>query len=77
MFTVPGRGFFRRISMNRIRTYITEAIEELHRVRWPTRQQAIRLSIIVIIFCAVTSVAFGVVDFGLSNAVTLLLTFSL
>ncbi|PIR48767.1 preprotein translocase subunit SecE [Candidatus Peregrinibacteria bacterium CG10_big_fil_rev_8_21_14_0_10_55_24] len=63
--------------MPQISTYITEAIEELHRVRWPTRQQAVRLSLIVIVFCAVTSLAFGVVDFGLSEVVRLLLTFSL
>ncbi|MFH1670945.1 MAG: preprotein translocase subunit SecE [Patescibacteria group bacterium] len=54
--------------------YIHEAIEELHHVRWPTRQQAIRLSIIVIVFCAVTSAAFGIVDFGLSQVVKMLLS---
>lgn len=54
--------------------YVNGALEELHHVRWPTRQQAIRLSIIVIIFCAVTSAAFGVVDFGLSQVVKMLLS---
>jgi len=60
-----------------IRTFITEAIEELHHVRWPTRQQAVRLSIIVIIFCAATSAAFGVLDFALSQVVKILLSLSL
>jgi len=73
----PQRGFFRRDTMKRIiQTYIHEAIEELHHVRWPTRQQAIRLSIIVIIFVAATSVSFGILDFGLSQVVKMLLSFA-
>ncbi|MBU0766165.1 preprotein translocase subunit SecE [Patescibacteria group bacterium] len=57
-----------------VTNYVNEALEELHHVRWPTRQQAIRLSIIVIIFCAITSMVFGIVDFGLSRIVKILLS---
>lgn len=60
-----------------VTNYVNEALEELHHVRWPTRQQAIRLSIIVIIFCAATSIAFGVVDFGLSQVVKMLLSLTI
>jgi len=60
--------------MNAVMTYLNEAIEELHHVRWPTRQQAIRLSVIVIAFCAASSAVFGFVDFGLSQVVKLLLS---
>lgn len=48
--------------MNAITTFINESLEELRHVRWPTRQQAIRLSAIVIVFCLVTAAFFGVVD---------------
>ena len=60
--------------MKKISTYIHEAIEELHHVRWPTRQQAIRLSLIVLGFVLVTSALFGVVDFLLAELVKLLLS---
>lgn len=51
-----------------IRTYITEAIEELELVRWPTRQQAVRLSIIVTAFTLLSAAIFGFVDYSLSQA---------
>jgi preprotein translocase SecE subunit len=55
-------------------SYIRGSIEDLKTVRWPTRQQAIRLSIIVIVFVAISSAAFGVVDFLLSQLVKVLLS---
>ena len=61
--------------MEAIRNYITGAIAELHQVRWPTRQQAIRLSIIVIGFTAAASVGFGATDFVLSEVGEFLLSF--
>lgn len=60
--------------MNAISTYINEAVAELHQVRWPTRQQAIRLSVITIAFTAAASVAFGAVDYVLSQVVKFLLS---
>lgn len=56
--------------------YLRGAIEELHHVRWPTRQQAVRLSLIVIAFVFATAVLFGVVDFLLARVVSLLLSFT-
>lgn len=55
--------------MNRIVTYFRESLEELHKVRWPTRAQAVRLSAIVIGFCAVSAAFFGLMDFILSEAI--------
>lgn len=60
--------------MNAITQYFNDALAELHQVRWPTRQQAIRLTIIVIGFTAVSSILFGFVDYVLSQVVTLLLS---
>ncbi len=46
--------------------YINSALEELRHVRWPTRQQAVRFSGIVIAFTAVCAVIFGVIDYMLT-----------
>ncbi|MDP7477177.1 MAG: preprotein translocase subunit SecE [Candidatus Peribacteraceae bacterium] len=56
--------------------YITDSISELRQVRWPTRQQAVRLSIITIGFTAAVSIAFGLIDYGLAGVVKLLLSFT-
>ncbi|TSC58131.1 MAG: hypothetical protein Greene041662_808 [Candidatus Peregrinibacteria bacterium Greene0416_62] len=63
--------------MNAIHRYIIEAIEELHHVRWPTRQQAVRLSVIVIAFTATSAAAFGLVDFILAKTLNIMLSLSL
>ena len=60
--------------MKKISNYINEAVSELQQVRWPTRQQAIRLSIIVIIFTAAVAVAFGAIDYVLAEVVKFLLS---
>ena len=60
--------------MNAITTYINESLEELRQVRWPTRQQAVRFSAIVIGFTAVSAAAFGIVDFALSYALKAVLS---
>jgi preprotein translocase SecE subunit len=56
--------------------YVHNAIAELRQVRWPTRNQAIRLSIIVIGFTLVTALAYGVVDFILGRGMAALLQFA-
>ncbi|MBI2635935.1 preprotein translocase subunit SecE [Candidatus Peregrinibacteria bacterium] len=60
--------------LNATFAYIDEAIQELELVRWPTRQQAVRLSAVVLAFTLVSSAAFGVVDFILSSVVRFLLS---
>lgn len=60
--------------MNAIANYINDSLSELRQVRWPTRQQAIRLSLIVIVFTAISSIVFGVIDYGLSQVVSFLLS---
>lgn len=62
--------------MNAITTYINGALEELRQVRWPTRQQAIRFSAVVIVFVAISAVFFGVLDMGLSKLIQALLSFA-
>lgn len=60
--------------MQTIVRYINEAFEELHQVRWPTRQQAMRLSLVVIGFTAACAVFFGAIDFVLSFGLQKLLS---
>ena len=53
--------------------YFREALKELHQVTWPTRNQAIRLSAITLVFTFATAIAYGVVDFALGRIVAVLL----
>jgi preprotein translocase subunit SecE len=62
--------------MNAITSYINEALEELRHVRWPTRQQAVRFSAVVLAFTAVCAVFLGAIDFVLSEALEFLLSLS-
>lgn len=62
--------------MTKLTNYINGAIQELHYVRWPTRQQAVRLSAIVIAFVAVATAVFGGVDYLLAQLVHFLLSFA-
>ncbi len=55
--------------MNTLVTYFRESLEELRQVRWPTQQQAVRLTVIVIGFIIVSSLFFGVVDLGFSEII--------
>ncbi|MBT3835314.1 preprotein translocase subunit SecE [Candidatus Peribacteria bacterium] len=56
--------------------YFRGAVSELHHVRWPTRKQAVRLSIITIIFTLCTAMAYGVVDFLLGRVVAVAFQFA-
>lgn len=52
---------------NPIVNYFQESFEELKKVTWPTRNQAIRLTFIVIGFCVVFSFLVGVLDFAFNT----------
>jgi len=56
--------------------YISASIEELRQVRWPTRQQAVRFSAIVIGFVVICAVIFGAIDLALSLGLKAILTFA-
>lgn len=62
--------------MNAIMTYINESLEELRHVRWPTRRQAVRFSLVVIAFTGISAIIFGIIDIGLSELMKLLLSFA-
>lgn len=48
---------------NRITNYIKGSLEELTKVTWPTKNQAVKLTAIVLSFCLLFSLFLAVVDF--------------
>lgn len=62
--------------MNAISTYINECLTELRHVRWPTRQQAVRLSAMVVAFTIVSGAVLGLLDFALSEGLEYILNFA-
>lgn len=52
---------------NIVTNYIKGSLEELGKVTWLTKKQAIKLTIIVLIFCVVVAVFLGVLDLGFST----------
>jgi len=53
-------------------TFFRESFAELKKVHWPTREQTIHMSVIVIIFSLATGVVLGGVDFLFAQMVALL-----
>ena len=49
--------------------FIGDIIGELRKVTWPTRQEAIRLTIMVLIVCEVIGVILALLDYGFGRLV--------
>lgn len=58
----------------KIKKYFQESLQELNRVTWPTRKQAVRITTIVFIFMIVAAIALGVIDEILSISYQALLS---
>lgn len=58
---------------NRVTRFWRETIAELRKVVWPTRDQAINLTIIVVVTVVAMSAFLGVIDFFLTQLVRLIL----
>ncbi len=58
---------------NRLARFWRETLAELRKVVWPTREQAINLTIIVVVTVIAMSTFLGVIDFFLTQAVRLIL----
>ena len=50
--------------------FFGDLVGELRKVHWPTRQETLRLSLLVIILCAIVGVILGVLDFGFTRLFT-------
>jgi len=53
-------------------SFFPEVIAELRKAHWPTRQEALRLSILVLIVCAIVGGILGALDLGFTNLFLLL-----
>jgi preprotein translocase subunit SecE len=49
--------------------FIGDIIGELRKVTWPTRQEAIRLTVMVLIVCAVVGVILALLDYGFGRLI--------
>jgi preprotein translocase subunit SecE len=55
-----------------ISDYIKETRAELTHVNWPTREQTIRFTVMVVVTALVTAIILGLSDFVFSRLLTLL-----
>lgn len=50
------------VMIEKIKTYFVESYHELKKVNWPTRQETIRLTIVVVIFSLCVAFFLGMLD---------------
>ncbi len=55
------------MNMKAITNYFRSSFEEMTKVVWPTKQKAVKLTIIVLVTCLVVAAILGVVDLGLNE----------
>jgi preprotein translocase SecE subunit len=55
------------------RSYLAEVARELRSVTWPTRQQTLTQTMLVIGVSALLAVYLGVLDYGLAQALALII----
>jgi preprotein translocase subunit SecE len=58
---------------NRVMHYFRETRAELRKVVWPTREEAINLTIVVVVTIVAMSAFFGVIDYFLTGLFRFLL----
>jgi len=61
---------------NKVTNYVRGSFQELTKVTWPTKNQAVRLTIIVLGFCLVCAVFLAGIDFLASEGYTQILDFA-
>jgi preprotein translocase subunit SecE len=68
-----SKNIVERRQPNRIQRYFRETMGELRKVTWPTRQEAINLTIIVLIVTFSMSALLGVLDFLFARVFAMIL----
>jgi len=48
-------------------SFFPEALGELKKAHWPTRQETLRLSLMVVVVCAVMGAILGALDYGFTK----------
>ncbi len=70
-----GPGDFQQVEkINKTVQFVSEARQELKKVVWPTRQQAISSTWVVIVMVFLISIFLGLIDFALSRIVRYVLS---
>lgn len=54
-------------------TYIRETISELKQVHWPSREETVQLTILVLVISIIVAVYVGGLDFLFTNLLTFIL----
>jgi len=64
------------MSTNKIVRYFADSFSELRKVTWPTKNQAIKLTAIVLGFCLFMALVIGVIDFLFNSGYKYLINIS-
>ena len=62
-----------KLTAEKVKQFLVEARNELKKVTWPTRKQALASTSVVIIVVVIVSLFLGMVDFGLAKIIKLVL----
>lgn len=62
------------VKENFLKRYVRESFQELLHVTWPTKNQAVNICILVLVFVLITSLFIAGIDFLLNKGYTYLLT---
>lgn len=62
------------IRMGQVAGFFSEVKVELSKVTWPTRQEVIKLTVLVLIISAIVGLYLGVLDFIFTKLVELLIS---
>lgn len=54
---------------NKIINYFSSSVEELKKVKWPTKNEVLNNTILVVVICIFMAVFLGLLDFGLTRLV--------
>lgn len=59
--------------MNRIIQFLREVKVELGKVVWPSRKEALKITVVVILFSLAIALFLGLIDYGLAKLIAILL----
>lgn len=67
-----SQGLFDKIPVSR---YFSEVMLELRKVSWPTREETIQMTVLVVVVSAIVSAYLGGLDYLFTQLTTLLLKY--
>ena len=59
---------------SKVKKFLVDAYQEMHKVAWPSRQELIGSTIVVVVMSVIVSIFIGAVDLILNKLVNLLMT---